>query len=174
MKMIFNGVALVCLVLGLGGIVWCGDWRLLLSFPAAFGLGMMRTMTRGVPEEAQDGILSLLPWPKVVSAMRVFFTFCLVFMTVCALLHFTRTPDDLIWTKACWYAGLVLLPWNWRWEDVRSKVESLAVFPLTLICAVMIVVLPKLTDVWVMAEAFLLLAVLVVANAILKRKGVTA
>lgn len=57
---------------------------------------------------------------------------------------------------------------------MRSKVESLAVFPLTLVCAVMIDVLPKLTDVWVMAEAFLLLAVLVVANAILKRKGVAA
>lgn len=172
--MIFNGVSLLCLVLGLGGIVWCGDWRLLLSFPVAFGLGMMRTMARGVPEEVADGLLPLLPWPKVVFWMRVFFAFCLVFMTGCAILHFTRTPDDAIWTKAFWYAGLILLPWNWRWDDVRSKIESLAVVPLTLVCAVVISALPKMTDVWIMAEAFLLVAVLVIANVLLKRKGVAA
>lgn len=40
MRVVFNIVAVVCLAVGLGGILWSGDWRLLLSFPVALALGL--------------------------------------------------------------------------------------------------------------------------------------
>ena len=174
MRVIFNIVALLCLALGLGGIVWCGDWRLLLSFPVAFGLGLGRNAVRYMTREAAGSTWSFLPWEKISFGMHVFLTFDLVYLTGMAMLHFTETPDDAIWTKACWYAGLVLQPWLWRWDTMRAKVDALAAFVLSVVCAVLIAVLPKLTGEWFMVESFGLLAVMLVANKILKRKGVAA
>lgn len=176
MKWIFSGISLLLLSAGLGGISWCGDWKLLLAFPVAFGIGCGRgAMSASIRDMGpDDGILSQFPWQRIAFAIRVFIPFALVFFTGTAVLHFTRTPNDLVWTKACWFAGLVLLPWVWRWTNARTKAESIAAFALTLPTAVLISAFPKLTDVWVMAESFAIAAVLVAVHKVLNRKGVPA
>lgn len=177
MRVVFNVVAVVCLAVGLGGILWSGDWRLLLSFPVAFGLGMARNMPRSLHlNPGVDTATSMLgvSISKVELAMRAFVAFTLGDLVGAVVVRFTKDPNALIWTKAMWIAGLVMLPWAWRWTTAQERVESVGAMAIMLPCAVLIIALPKLTDLWIILSAVAMAAVPIVAHKRLTRKGVAA
>lgn len=176
MKLIFNVVSLTCLAIGLSGILWCGDWRLLLSFPVAFGIGLMRGFVRSTAEEvsSSSAFAVLLPVRKLAFASSVFLTFTFVYFTGASIRHFTVTPDEVVWAKACWFAGLLLQPWLWRWRDARDRADALAVFALSVPCAALMAVFPKFADVCLMVETLLLVPVLIIVGRRMNRKEVAA
>lgn len=176
MRTIFNAIALLCLTAGLGGIVWCGDGRLLLAFPVAFGFGLGRNaMGRMFCDCASSGgMAAQLPLAKIACATHIFFSFTLFFFTGDVIVRFTLRPDDLVWTKACWFAGLVLQPWFWRWRDTRTKTEAIAALVLVIPTAASVALFPKHTGDISLLGAFAFAAILVIADKVLKRKGRSA
>lgn len=175
-KTIFNAIALLCLAAGLGGIVWCGDGRLLLALPVAFGFGLGRDAMGSMLRDcaSSGGMTAQLPLMKVAFAIHVFLSFTLFFFTGAVIVRFTLRPDDLVWTKACWFAGLVLQPWFWHWHDTRTKSEAIAALALAILTAAPVALFPKHTDDITLLAAFAFAAVLVIVDKVLKRKGVSA
>ena len=175
MKKIFNVVALLCLAAGFGGIVWCGEWRMLLVFPVAFGLGIFRNIQcRFAPGVAELSFLAQLPWTKIQEVFRISITFLLYSSTWCALGHFAGASKSFDWIMACWITGLLLQPWHWKGKTLRLRIEAYIALAVVILCVALLLVFPEAFALISMVNPYVILFVLIVANMIMSRKGVSA